>query len=165
MIPQPESWQDGYFRAIAAYIVAYRWPITGIISPFSFSFFFNTSLPVWFYPVAVKLFQPWSVRLVRAGECSRWLPPVLFRSPSAYIPAGSQLLFPTVNKQPRISAQNVWASCQRRDGWGVLQLANGSSKWKFPLAAGQQVAGSRGGELPVAHLAEVGSVQWGSSFE
>lgn len=31
------------------------------------------------------------------------LPPVLFRSPSAYIPAGSQLVFPTVNKQPGIS--------------------------------------------------------------
>lgn len=35
------------------------------------------------------------------------LPPVLFRSPSAYIPASSQLRFPTVNKQPGISGLNV----------------------------------------------------------
>lgn len=78
---------------------------------------------------------------------SCWLPPVLFRSPSAYIPSSSQLLFPTVNKQLGISAINVCAFCQCHIGGRVSNWMTTTTPVEIsPLTVGQgwAVQGSLG---------------------
>lgn len=78
---------------------------------------------------------------------SCWLPPVLFRSPSAYIPASSQLLFPTVNKQLGISAINICAFCQCHIGGRVSNWMTTTTPVEIsPLTVGQgwAVEGSLG---------------------